>query len=46
MKDQVFSLVSNVVVLEAEEGTEPIEEVHGAVAPLDVGRLAEVSDGT
>lgn len=42
---EVLSLVANVVVLEAEEGTEPVEEVH-VVVPLDEGRFTEVSDRT
>lgn len=44
MKNQVFTLVSNVVLLKSEEQCEPIEEVHVG-KPLVVRRLAETSDG-
>jgi hypothetical protein len=43
VQDYVFPLVGNVVVLEAEEGAKPVEEVH-AVLPLCKWRLSEVSD--
>ncbi|CAJ2664316.1 unnamed protein product [Trifolium pratense] len=42
MKEKVFALIANVVVLEAEEKSEPIEEVH---VRLPFRRTAEVSDG-
>lgn len=40
----MFPLVADVVGLEAEEGTEPIEEVHVG-EPRRVLRPAEVADG-
>lgn len=45
VEDEVFPLVLDVVGLEAEEGAEPVEEVH-VVAPCVEGRFAEVTDGT
>lgn len=40
----MFSLVRNVVVLEAEEETEPVEEVEVGL-PVVEGWFAEVIDG-
>lgn len=44
MKDEMLSLVPNVITLEAEEGSEPVEEVH-TVVPRDERRLAKVPNG-
>ena len=44
VEDEVLALVADVVLLEAEEEGEPVEEVVVG-APLDVGGAAEVSDG-
>ncbi|GER25429.1 leucine--tRNA ligase [Striga asiatica] len=44
VEDEVLPLVPDVVVLEAEEEAEPVEEVHG-VAPRVERRLAEVAGG-
>lgn len=41
MEDEMLALVANVVVLEAEEESEPIEEVH---VRLPSGREAKVAD--
>ncbi|GAU27154.1 hypothetical protein TSUD_104630 [Trifolium subterraneum] len=42
MEKKVFALIANVVVLEAEEKSEPIEEVH---VRLPFRRMTEVADG-
>jgi len=44
MKNKVLPLISDVVLLEAEEVAEPVEEVV-LRQPLDKRRLAEVTDG-
>lgn len=44
MEDDVLALVANVVVLEAKEQGEPVEEVHVGL-PLGVWGTPEVSDG-
>lgn len=44
VEDEVFALVEDVVGLEAEEGGEPVEEVH-VVVPLDEWGFTEVTNG-
>ncbi|KAJ1434549.1 hypothetical protein SESBI_05417 [Sesbania bispinosa] len=44
VKDEVLALVANVVVLEAEEEGEPVEEVHGAGVPSWGRGRTEVTD--
>lgn len=45
VENEVLALVANVVVLEAEEEGEPVQEVH-VRSPLVVRRLPEVADGS